>query len=416
MNKHVKKDVFIMKKKLIMLFLIVLSLCACEGKVGINESLVLNEQTLEQLQLELPYEKNVYKPLNFENQKAVWFTVMDFQKTLNGRTQEEFTDDISAVFTKIKDTGFNTVYVHVRPYNDAYYKSDIFPLSESCTGEFDPFEIILEKAHTLNLSVHAWINPLRCQTTEQIKKTDSKYKIRQWYDDSDKNGKYIVEVDGRWYLNPAYDEVREYISDGVWELADNYHIDGVHIDDYFYPTQKESFDKAAFELSGNSDLKSWRTENINLMVQGIYNASKDGNSDVLFGISPQGNIEINMSSLYADVITWCSESGYCDYIVPQLYYGFKNESKPFNETLLEWKNIVTCEDVRLVAGICMYKIGSEDKWAGSGKSEWIEDKNIPSRQISAVIENGVSVAVYSVESLFEEKNSGECSLIAKLLK
>ncbi|MBQ8434476.1 MAG: family 10 glycosylhydrolase, partial [Oscillospiraceae bacterium] len=145
-------------------------------------------------------------------------------------------------------------------------------------------------------------------------------------------------------------------------------------------------------------------------------ASKDGNSDVLFGISPQGNIEINMSSLYADVITWCSESGYCDYIVPQLYYGFKNESKPFNETLLEWKNIVTCEDVRLVAGICMYKIGSEDKWAGSGKSEWIEDKNIPSRQISAVIENGVSVAVYSVESLFEEKNSGECSLIAKLLK
>ncbi|MBQ8435757.1 MAG: family 10 glycosylhydrolase [Oscillospiraceae bacterium] len=202
-----------MKKKLIMLFLIVLSLCACEGEVGINESLVLNEQTLEQLQLELPYEKNVYKPLNFENQKAVWFTVMDFQKTLNGRTQEEFTDDISAVFTKIKDTGFNTVYVHVRPYNDAYYKSDIFPLSESCTGEFDPFEIILEKAHTLNLSVHAWINPLRCQTTEQIKKTDSKYKIRQWYDDSDKNGKYIVEVDGRWYLNPAYDEVREYISD-----------------------------------------------------------------------------------------------------------------------------------------------------------------------------------------------------------
>ncbi|MBE6846447.1 MAG: hypothetical protein E7508_12300 [Ruminococcus sp.] len=405
-----------MKKKIILLFLIVFSLCSCEQEVKINESLALNEQTLEQLQLEQPYEESDYKPLNYENQKAVWFTMMDFQKALKGKTQEEFTDYILAVLTKIKDTGFNTVYVHVRPYNDAYYKSDIIPLSESCTGEFDPFEIILEKAYTLNLSVHAWINPLRCQTTEQIKKTDSKYKIRQWYDDSKKNGRYIVEVDGRWYLNPAYDEVREYISDGVCELAENYHIDGIHIDDYFYPTQEESFDKEAFALSGKTDLKGWRTENINLMVQGIYNAAKSSNNDVLFGISPQGNIEINRSSLYADVIAWCSEGGYCDYIVPQLYYGFKNENKPFNDTLLEWKSIVTSEDVRLVAGICMYKIGSEDKWAGSGKNEWIEDRNIPSRQISAAFDNKVSVAVYSFESLFEEKNSGECALIAKLLK
>lgn len=404
-----------MKKKLSVIFFVLLILCGCSREIEVNDSLTLNEQTLEQLQLETVAEEEKYKPLNFAAQKAVWFTMEDFRKILSGKSEEKFTDDISALLTKIKDTGFNTVYVHVRPYNDAYYKSEIFPLSEALNGEFDPFEIVVEKAHEMNLSVHAWINPMRCQTTEDMESLDEKYKIKTWYD-SDMRGEFIAEVNGRWYLNPAYEEVQEYIADGVSELVQNYNVDGIHIDDYFYPTQDESFDKTAFEKSGATDLAGWRTENINHMVQTIYDTVKEENADILFGISPQGNIEINQSSLYADVVTWCSQSGYCDYIVPQLYYGFKNESKPFKETLLEWKNIVAGEEISLVAGICTYKIGSEDKWAGTGKNEWIEDKNIPSRQIEYALANECSVAIYSVESLFDEKNSEECRLISDLLK
>ncbi len=404
-----------MKRKMVLFILAIFFFCGCSAKesIDINESLALNEQSIEQLQLEEIVSEEKYAPLNFENQRAIWFTMMDFQKALKYKTREEFTDYISSVTEKIKDSGFNTVYVHIRPYNSAYYKSEIFPTADDFPSEFDAFEIIVQKAHEKNLSVHGWINPLRCQTEDEIKKFDEKYQIKKWYDEK---SDCIVSVDDRYYLNPAYEEVRKYIADGVTELMKNYPIDGVHIDDYFYPTTDESFDKSVFEKSGETDLKKWRTENINLTVKGIYKAVKSENEDVLFGISPQGNIEVNENNLYAEVEKWCTESGYCDYIAPQIYYGFKNESKPFEETFQQWKSAVTCDDVKLTAGICVYKIGNEDEWAGSGKNEWIEDKNIPSRQLKYIFENDCSIAVYSYGQLFDEKNTEELKLISEILK
>lgn len=394
-----------------------LFLCSC-GKIPKEnsnyegEGVSLNEQTLEQLHIN----ENEYIPLNFESQKSVWFTMMDYEDVLKGKTKAEFTDNITDLMDKIKNMGFNTIYVHIRPYNDAYYKSEMFPPAQYCPEDFDPFEIILEKAHNLNLSVHGWINPLRCQRNSQIKSLDNKYLIKNWYDDKDKNGTYVCQVNDRWYLNPAYEEVREYIADGVEEIVKNYNVDGIHIDDYFYPTQDEGFDKEAFQKSGESDLQQWRINNINLMVKGIYDKIKEVNSGMLFGISPQGNMNIDNTVQYADVQKWCSESGYCDYIVPQIYYGFKNENLPFEETVESWISENTCDDVNLVIGICTYKIGQEDKWAGSGKDEWKKDKNIPSRQAEFVIENNCAVAVYSIGSLFDEKISDESECISSILK
>ena len=405
-----------MKKKVVLMIISLTLLCSCSETtdISINESLSLNEQTITQLQLENVNINSDFMPINYENQKAVWFTMMDLEKALNGKSMEAFTDDISSVLEKIKDMGFNTVYVHVRPYNDAYYKSEIFPPSKAMPEDYDPLKIIVEKSHELNLSVHGWINPLRCQTETEIQKLDEKYQVKKWQSLPDED--YISLYDGRYYLNPAYEQVREYISEGVLELLKNYSIDGVHIDDYFYPTTNEDFDKISFKKSGESDLKKWRTENINLMVKGIYDTIKNYNADIVFGISPQGNISINNENLYADVRKWCSESGYCDYIVPQLYYGFKNESLPFKNAFNQWADMVSCVDVNLVAGICTYKIGNEDKWAGSGKAEWIEDENIPSRQIEYAFENDCDVAVYSYESLFDEKNKEEKDLIENILK
>ena len=413
-----------MKIKKVFIFIFAIMLCSCgelsDSIEGSNIS--LNEQTLEQLQLTtnptiISEKKSTeYIPINFTQQKSIWFTMMDYENILNGKTETEFTDSITNLLEKIKNTGFNTVYVHIRPYNDSYYKSEIFPASANCSDDFDSFEIILEKAHELNLSVHGWINPLRCQKDSEIKSLDDKYFIKKWYDDEEKNGSYICKVDDRWYLNPAYEEVRDYITDGVKEIIENYDVDGIHIDDYFYPTQDESFDKEAFENSAESDLQQWRIGNINIMVKGIYDTVKAFNPELLFGISPQGNMNIDYSTLYADVKKWCSEEGYCDYIVPQIYYGFKNENLPFEETVEQWKSENTCEDVYLVIGICTYKIGKEDKWAGSGKDEWINDKNIPSRQAEFVFENSCSTAIYSVETLFNEENSDELNLLSEIFK
>lgn len=408
-----------MKRKIPAIFTFIILLCSCSKTSDIpkGNDLSLNEQTVEQLQLntENKAASPEYIPINYNMQKSIWFTMMDYENMLNVKSEAEFTDNIINLLEKIKSTGFNTIYVHVRPYNDSYYKSKIFPPAPNCTDDFDSFKIILEKAHKLNLSVHAWINPLRCQKDSELKSLNNSYLIKEWYNDAEKKGKYICNVDGRWYLNPAYDEVRKYISNGAKEIAENYNVDGIHIDDYFYPTQDESFDIEAFKQSSTSDLQQWRINNINLMVKGIYDTIKDVNPEILFGISPQGNINIDYSTLYADVKKWCSEEGYCDYIVPQIYYGFKNENLPFRETVEEWKSENTCENIDLIIGICTYKIGQEDKWAGTGKDEWKNDKNIPSRQADFIFENACSIAVYSIETLFKEENADELNLLSEIL-
>ena len=379
-----------MKRRLLIILCILIGItCGCTEKAGtdaVSEATVtLGVQTIEQLQIKETAEQDVksdYDPLNYENPKAIWFTMMDYKNILEGKSEKEFTDNAASILKKIKDAGFNTIYVHVRPYNDAYYKSEIFPRADYYSDEmnYDPLEIIISEGHKAKLSVHSWINPLRC------------------------------------YLNPAYKEVRNYVADGVREIAENYNIDGIHIDDYFYPTQEESFDTAAFKESGNSDLKQWRTENIDNLVKGVYNTIKNVNPNIIFGISPQGNIDSDCNVLYADVKKWCSEEGYCDYIVPQIYYGFENESLPFENTVNEWLKLNTCDNVKLIIGICTYKIGKEDKWAGSGKNEWKETKGIPAKQAEFVFKNKTDgIAVYSYESLFADSIKEEQNKLTEVL-
>lgn len=386
----------------------------------------LNEQTLYQLGVAEPTEQTAteaenaddenYIPINYEKQAGMWFTYMEYRDMLYNKTESEFTESIKNRLAQAAEKGINTVYVHVRAYNDCCYESDIFPCAEYYNGNYDALEITLNEAHKLGLSVHAWLNPLRCQTDEQMKTLDTNFQIKKWYNDSKKNGTYIVKLEDRWYLNPAYNEVREYIASGAAEIVRNYDVDGIHIDDYFYPTSETEFDADAFSESGSNDLEKWRIENINTMVSSIYQAVKKENKEALFGISPQGNINSNYSGQYADVKTWASESGYCDYIVPQIYYGFKNESCPFEETVKKWKDINTCDDVSLIIGLGAYKVGNEDKWAGSGKNEWIEDSGIISRQAEYSAKNDLGIAIYSYDSAFSEKLAGELLYIAEIIK
>ena len=242
------------------------------------------------------------------------------------------------------------------------------------------------------LSVHAWINPLRCQTEEEMKKLPNDYIVKQWSESE----KYAVNVNGRYYLNPAYDEVIQLICNDVDEIVRNYDVDGVHIDDYFYPTTDETFDKAAFEASGHRDLSQWRLANCNKLVHSIYESIKRIDSKVLFGISPQGNVNANYNTQYADVKEWGGAVGYCDYIVPQIYFGFENVTCPFAETLTEWERLVTADSVSLVIGLAAYKQGTEDKWAGAaGEREWIENPDVIQRQIELVNESSaVGYALY----------------------
>lgn len=413
------------------LLILSLTLYGCSDKPQeVSESSQLHlydyEQTPEHLGIDtdsLPEPELIYKPLNYTNQYGMWFTVNDYPEILMTKTEEQFTETIKKRFSNAADLGINTVYVHVRAFGDAYYRSELYSpgLYTPADMDFDPLEIMISCAHELQLSVHGWINPLRCQSEVQMEAMDDSFTLKKWYTDEDKKGTYLSLVDNRWWLCPAYPEVRSLIAEGAAEIVRNYDVDGIHIDDYFYPTSDTSFDDEAFSESGMDSLTEFRMEQCSLMVQELYAAVKAENPDVLLGISPQGTLSGNEAQ-YADVERWCSEDGFCDYIVPQIYFGFRNETAPFAETASLWQSMVTNEDIQLVIGIAAYKLGQADVYAGSGMDEWLDDPMVLSKETELVIQMGLGAAIYSYDAAYEPSEAvsaamnNELSAIKKLLR
>ncbi len=346
--------------------------------------------------------------INYDYIRGIWVSQFDMHYVYCDkgvqRDEESYTALIKTMLANIKRDNFNTVYLQLRPNGDSMYDSALFPVSRYISGayggdiEYDAVKIFIEHAHALGISVQGWINPLRLMTVKEMEVIDDRFQIKKWY--LQNNGR-VVNVDGRLYLNPAYDEVRQLIVDGAAEIMERFEIDGIHMDDYFYPTTEAYFDIDAFWESGYDDLGEFRRGNINLLVKGLYEAVKEADRTALYGISPAGNLNSLRNYYYADVFLWCSESGYIDYILPQLYYGFLNRSCPFDKTLSDWAAIVTEPDIKLIIGLCAYKTvmaasGEIDAFAGTeeGKNEWINSKDILSRSL---------LEVYN-----EEKASGYC--------
>lgn len=365
-------------------------------------------------------QSDMYRPLNFRYQKAMWFTSMDYADIMKDRSEKEFSEETEKRFKNAVLSGMNTVYVQVRAFSDAYYPSDIFPPGKYYTDmSYDPLEIMINTAHSFGLSFHAWINPLRCVNADEIGLIDEKYGFSRLYSDG-----VLSEADGRLWFNPAREETGKLVCEGVKELIEKYEVDGIHIDDYFYPTTDAEFDREEFEASGENNLSEWRRNNTSTLVSRIYRTVKSENRDVLFGISPQGSIHQNMDVQFADVVKWTGSEGFCDYIVPQLYYGYENEECPFTETKEQWKKIMKSDNVSLVIGLCTYKYGEQDKWAGAGADEWVNSHDITSRQTAEILNDKEidGAAFYSYASTFDDEVSsgvmlgGEIQKIRELLK
>lgn len=237
--------------------------------------------------------------------KGVWIWYSELYPILTGKSESQLRSGIGDYYDNCLSLGINTVYVHVRPFGDAIYKSDYFPWSKYCTGYigkdpgYDPLKVMIDEAHARGISFQAWVNPLRCYYEDDAPDVSTAYKTGQWYDTKD--GDYIVKVNSYWWLNPAYKEVTDLIANGAAELVSKYDVDGVHIDDYFYPTTEAYFDSIAFNASSYSSLSQFRLDNCSRMVADMYKAVKSHNPTALFGVSAQGNVTNNETQLYADV-------------------------------------------------------------------------------------------------------------------
>lgn len=353
------------------------------------------------------------KPAEVSNVKAMWLSQFDMQKvySANGkqRAEGDYRARIRQVLENVASCGFNTVFVQVRPYADSFVPSEYYPPSKYVVGSYgaefayDPFAILIEEAKEMELSVHAWINPMRGMSDAEIKQVGGEYPIRQWYDDGELRGKYIVRVGDQWYLNPAYAEVRKLIADGARELVRSYDIDGVHMDDYFYPTQEESFDAAAYAQykaeGGRKSLAVFRKLSLSDLVSDIYRAVKSEDPSALFGISPTGVYTTVVGKQYADADRWCANPGFIDYILPQVYFGFEHATCAFDKVCLTWQKLIKTDYVTLLIGVSFGKALSKvDNYAGSGKDEWAKHNDVLKRGVEYALAldgcQGMSVFCY----------------------
>lgn len=321
--------------------------------------------------------------------RAIWFSYLDFNTLLKNKTKSEFTRNLNRAFGTIEGDGFNTVFVQVRPFGDALYKSAYFPWSHTITGTegedpgFDPLEVIIDTARQYGLRVEAWINPYRIRNSGTKAAMDEDSLGYYWWDEG--TGE-VIEYGGGIYYNPANEFAREHIVNGVSEIVSKYAVHGIHFDDYFYPTTDAAFDKEDYAQyksdGGKLSLANWRRENVNKLVKAVYTEIKRIDKGVEFGISPQGNNDINYNEQYIDVEKWATTAGYVDYICPQIYFGFDNDTCPFSETVAYWNRLITRSDVALYVGMSASKIGLEDRWAGSGSDEWQSSTNMLQRMVT----------------------------------
>ena len=305
--------------------------------------------------------------------RGVWISYGEMGSTFEG----DFYKNVDKMLDNIKNLGFNTAFVHMRAFCDAFYPSEIFPWSVYISGEqgvspgFDPLEYIIKSAKKRNIEIHAWLNPYRVSySTESPYSLSENNPVRKYMTDNPYSS-FAIGYDGGLYLNPANDDANKLIVDGVKEIIENYEVDGIHFDDYFYPTMKESFDMSDYlDYTSNCknplSLADWRRENVNQMLKTVYDEIKKKDKSISFGISPAGNNQLNYNELYADVGAWV-KGGYVDYIIPQLYFGydFSIERLQYDNLVYEWSKYKS--DVTLYAGLGAYKIGNA---TGTEKDEW----------------------------------------------
>lgn len=306
--------------------------------------------------------------------RAVWISYLEWQQA-NFSSEENFESQISDWFAACAKTGLNVVIVQVRPFGDALYPSEQFPFSHLCTGiqgqdpGFDPLLVLVEQAHSHGLEIEAWVNPYRIQSNgvpAELSQNNPAVLHPDWVKESD---------DGLW-LDPANKEVQAFVADGVRELCENYAIDGIHFDDYFYPATDPAFDEDSYaeyqRTGGTLALDEWRRENVSSLVAACYTEAHS--HGVRFGISPQGNLQNNLNTQYSDVQRWLAEPGFVDYLMPQIYWGItwqngEDKSAALGNCLAQWMALPRSDLVHLYVGLGAYRIGDGDGSEGS-RTEW----------------------------------------------
>jgi uncharacterized lipoprotein YddW (UPF0748 family) len=313
--------------------------------------------------------------------RAAWIPSVGENSWLDGLTGKSSAEQkaaLTAMLDRAKDLKLNTIIFQVRPSCDALYASSIEPWSEYLTGIqgrapqpfYDPLEFVIEEAHRRGLEVHAWFNPYRAHHADAKSPFAPNHISRTRPDLVRSYGKYL-------WLDPGERDVQDYSVRVILDVVKRYDIDGVHLDDYFYPYYEKDYagrvvdfpDNASWRKYGaNSGLgrNDWRRQNVNAFIQRAGNSIHLAKPWVKFGISPFGiwrpgnppqiRGKDAYTELYADSRKWIAY-GWADYFSPQLYWDVETREQSF-PVLLKWWDDQNLQHRGLWPGLAAIKVDS----------------------------------------------------------
>ena len=294
-----------------------------------------------------------------------------------------------------KSNGMNAVIVQIRPSADAFYPSPYEPWSQWLTGVqgrppypiYDPLSFMIEETHKRGMEFHAWFNPYRAVTNVQTAVLDPNHVVRR-------KPEWLLAQANLRILNPALPEVRAFVISVIMDVVRRYDIDGVHFDDYFYPypvTGQSFNDDSTFVRynRGFTNRADWRRDNVNLLVQQVGDSIRAAKPWVKFGISPFGiwqnkstaqpdgsatNGLQGYNDIYADSRKWI-QSGWIDYVTPQLYWHFGNTAADYTLLIPWWDSVMkTANGRHLYIGQAAYRVGATGEPTG-----WQQPNQMPNQ-------------------------------------
>ena len=317
-----------------------------------------------------------------QNLRACW--VSNFIGSLPSySTAEKWKTDYSYVLDVMETYGLNCIIFHVRTHNNALYKSELNPVaswfSKVNFDEFDPLEWAIEETHKRGIEFHAWLNPYRISTTgAQTQYVSGSIPAVNPVNDSSN----LLQSGNSIILNPGLQSNRDFIVDSCMEVVENYDVDAIHFDDYFY-------------ISGVETNKSgdWKRQQVDLFIEDLSNQlreyNKENNKAVQLGISPSGiyrnggvtsspkydangNLTSPLASntsgfahydnyLYSDTLKWINEE-WIDYIMPQTYWSLEQTVASFGELSKWWSWAVKYKKVNLYLGMGIYMPADNSNW------------------------------------------------------
>ena len=330
--------------------------------------------------------------LNGTEFRGAWVSL--FVSDMKSYTNEaDWKKEVADVINVFKYYNLNAMIFHVRTHNNALYKSKLNPIATWFQNvdfdKFDPLAYLIDECHKAGIEFHAWMNPYRISTLTNDVNTASKdgQYLGAALPDANvaKDPANLINGSSGVILNPGLPKVRDFIVDTCMEVIENYDVDAIHFDDYFYisgTNDTETYN--AYNPKGLSKA-DWRREQVNLFIEALHDAMTEyntkNNKAVQLGISPSGIYKNGNGSvasgsntngfahygdyLYSDTYKWAKE-GWIDYLLPQSYWAFEHPSAGYADVMSWWNKAFAGLDCLLYSGIGLYMAdGNNYSWTSN---------------------------------------------------